>query len=397
MCKCKYCDKEFETTRKMISHLRHCKLNPNYEKNIELQLNAAKKAAKSRKESSKNNPANQINEYYFKCEVCGKEYTLHLKEHDYVKGKYRKTCSSQCANSHPGLTKDRTMKRICIKCGEEYEVSIHSRKEGLCNKCKLEQKHILQNSLNLEKMQEVAKKKIKLNKIKDLDKGCLLIKRECYDNCFFYKEGICKKSKSGIVQKLNTLIKYFNFDLNKCIDEEHAKLEYYKIKNAIQEDLDLGLSGNDICIKYTGDSKHGNTVFQILNLNTRNISEAVSLAFIQGKIGVESYKRIGYTNIEGKQFIFRSSYEVDYAKELDEKRIKYEYENLMINYFDTQQNKPRFAIPDFYLPETNTIVEIKSIWTLNKQNMIDKVDAYKKLGYNFKLILEHKETNLFSL
>ena len=29
--------------------------------------------------------------------------------------------------------------------------------------------------------------------------------------------------------------------------------------------------------------------------------------------------------------------------------------------------------------------------------MIDKVDAYKKLGYNFKLILEHKETNLFSL
>ena len=112
---------------------------------------------------------------------------MHLKEHDYVKGKYRKTCSSQCANSHPGLTKDKTIKRICIKCGEEYEVSIHSRKEGLCNKCKLEQKHILQNSLNLEKMQEVAKKKIKFSKIKDLDKGCLLIKRECYDNCFFYK------------------------------------------------------------------------------------------------------------------------------------------------------------------------------------------------------------------
>ena len=43
MCKCKYCDKEFETTRKMISHLRHCKLNPNYEKNLELQLKAAKK------------------------------------------------------------------------------------------------------------------------------------------------------------------------------------------------------------------------------------------------------------------------------------------------------------------------------------------------------------------
>ena len=128
MCKCKYCDKEFETTRKMISHLRHCKLNPNYEKNLELQLKAAKKTAESLKESSKNNPANQTNEYYFRCEVCGKEYTLHLKERDYVKGKYRKTCSSQCANSHPGLTKDKTVKRICIKCGEEYEEEIKPKK-----------------------------------------------------------------------------------------------------------------------------------------------------------------------------------------------------------------------------------------------------------------------------
>lgn len=397
MCKCKYCDREFETTRKMISHLRHCKLNPNYEKNIELQMNAAKKAAKSRKEISKNNPANQINEYCFKCEVCSKEYTLCLKQSDYIKGKYRKTCSSRCSNSHPGLTKNKTIKRNCIKCGKEYETSVHSRKEGLCNECKAEQRFLIQNSDNIEKMQSISKRKLKTKKIKDLDKGCILIKRSCYDDCFFYKEGICKKSKGGIIQKLNTLIKYFNFDLHECIDEEHAKLEYFKIKNAIQEDLDLGLSGNDICIKYTGDSKHGNTVFQILDLNTRNISEAVSLAFKQGKIGLESYKRIKYTNSDNKVFIFRSSYEVDYAKELDARGIKYEYETLMINYFDTQQNKNRFAIPDFYLPATNTIVEIKSVWTLNKQNMIDKVDSYRKLGYNFKLILEHKETDLFNI
>ena len=29
--------------------------------------------------------------------------------------------------------------------------------------------------------------------------------------------------------------------------------------------------------------------------------------------------------------------------------------------------------------------------------MKDKVKAYKDLGYNFKLILEHKETDLYSL
>ena len=56
----------------------------------------------------------------------------------------------------------------------------------------------------------------------------------------------------------------------------------------------------------------------------------------------------------------------------------------------------RIAIPDFYLPETNTIIEIKSSWTLDKQNMIDKRNSYINLNYNFKLILEHQEIDIFS-
>ena len=63
----------------------------------------------------------------------------------------------------------------------------------------------------------------------------------------------------------------------------------------------------------------------------------------------------------------------------------------MIKYFNTNLNEYHCAIPDFYLPETNTIVEIKSNWTLDIQEMKDKVKAYKDLGYNFKLILEHKD------
>ena len=69
-------------------------------------------------------------------------------------------------------------------------------------------------------------------------------------------------------------------------------------------------------------------------------------------------------------------------------------ESLRIRYFDTQRGKERFAIPDFYLPETNTIVEIKGSFTLNEQNMKDKFKKYKELGYNVKLILEHKEIDL---
>ena len=97
---------------------------------------------------------------------------------------------------------------------------------------------------------------------------------------------------------------------------------------------------------------------------------------------------------EGKEFTLRSSYEKDFALELDERKISYIVEFKRLEYYDTQENKMRITIPDFYLPETNTIVEIKSVYTLKVQNMKDRRDAYIKLGYNFKLILEHKECNI---
>jgi hypothetical protein len=75
--------------------------------------------------------------------------------------------------------------------------------------------------------------------------------------------------------------------------------------------------------------------------------------------------------------------------ELDEKEIVYHTEHFHIPYFDTQLNIYRTAIPDFYIPSTNTIVEVKSEYTYDRQNMIDKVKSYRELGYNFKLLYEH--------
>lgn len=48
------------------------------------------------------------------------------------------------------------------------------------------------------------------------------------------------------------------------------------------------------------------------------------------------------------------------------------------------------AIPDFYIPSENKIVEIKSDWTYDEQNMKDRIKAYKKHGYTVDVILEHK-------
>lgn len=97
---------------------------------------------------------------------------------------------------------------------------------------------------------------------------------------------------------------------------------------------------------------------------------------------------------DNRQVYLRSSYEFDFAKMMDEKKILYEVEKFRIVYFDTQQQKERIAIPDFYLPETNTIIEVKSSWTFDKQNMTDKRAAYRALGYDFRLWYEHEFVEL---
>ena len=79
---------------------------------------------------------------------------------------------------------------------------------------------------------------------------------------------------------------------------------------------------------------------------------------------------------------------------MDKNKIEYEVETLRIKYFDINRNEYRCAIPDFYIPGENLIVEIKSDWTLDIQNMKDKIKAYNELGYKVKVICEHKEIQI---
>ena len=66
-------------------------------------------------------------------------------------------------------------------------------------------------------------------------------------------------------------------------------------------------------------------------------------------------------------------------------------EDLRILYWDSQLQVQRVAIPDFYLPDSNEIIEVKSTYTYDPINMKDKFIAYKQHGYKCKLLLEHKE------
>ena len=298
------------------------------------------------------------------CENCGKEH-----DGSYGSGRF---CCKTCARSFSTKNKKKTKLIICESCGKEIKVPINSPSKK-CFDCKIKEETYFTNSLKCPIC----------GRIRDINKHC--------NNSF------CNNHSH---QQFRSLIKYFGFDKTKLgtIDVEN---EYNRIRNIL---FDLywnqNLSGSDIAkiYNYNNEPNLISQIFNNLNIPKRNHHTALINAIELGKLNInnvhKSYKDEWHNTWEGKEVYLRSSYESDYANKLDEQKIKYEVESLRIKYFNSKLNEYHCAIPDFYLPETNTIVEIKSNWTLDIQEMKDKVKAYKELGYNFKLILEHKEIDI---
>lgn len=310
------------------------------------------------------------------CENCG-------KEHDgcYGSGRF---CCKKCARSYSTKNDKKNLKPAkCIDCGKLLYISKRaSVKNCRCEECK--RNYIIEKCKISNKKYNIAKK-------------CQICGR-----IYLKGSGGCENlfCKEHYKQGFELLIKYFGFN-EKLLGTPDVEKEYNRIRNII---YDLywykNLSAELIATIFNFPSKHciTQTIFKFLNIPCRNFKEAVKVAYTEGRIDLNKYKNRYkseyHKSWNNKEVYLRSSYEIDYANELDTQKIEYEVEKLRIKYFDTQRNEYRCAIPDFYLPNTNTIVEIKSTWTLDVQQMKDKVKAYKDLGYNFKLIVEHNEENI---
>lgn len=303
------------------------------------------------------------------CEICNKPI--------YYIGKYSsgRFCSRGCANKYSSYTIDKTKTKssICIICGKKIQIKLRASNKCTCDECR------------------------KTCKLKPCKMCGAITRKKCKhpDICSHY-------------QLIPTLINYFGFN-KELIGTERVYSEYDRIRQILYNDYNNNLlSLTDIVIKYNFKANTNRSlcklaadlysqVFKKLKINTRTISEAVHLIKMLKPINniVTSvnykYKHGYHITWNNKQVYYRSSYELKYMKELDEQRVNYEVEFLRIKYFDTQKNKYRVAIPDFYLPEINEIIEIKSYHTYIPINMKDKFKAYRELGYNCKCILEFKE------
>ena len=301
------------------------------------------------------------------CEYCG-------KDHDGSYGSSR-FCSKECARSYSTKNSQGQLKEAkCIDCGKIIYVGKRTNiKKCRCKYCREKQLQI-----------KYPKKKKQLKDNKIYCKICGAELNKCKDNyvCLHYR-------------LIPTLIK-FGLDKTK-IGSENIIDEFYRVKDIIKyEYLINRITDEELKLKYNYNSGISNfhKILKSLDIQTLNNSESLKFAIELGRTkpgGYNFFHEYIHISWEGNEYHLRSSYEDIYANELDRHKIKYDYENLVVKYFDSQKNEIRRAIPDFYLIDSNTIVEIKSTFTLDIQNMKDKFKAYKELGYNCKLICDFKE------
>ena len=335
-------------------------------------------------------------------------------------------------NNHKREIKEEYEKnpKLCKHCGNPipWEKRNNEYCCGSCaasenNKGKVRNKHGNIKSLNIvplrdlighepteEERKERRNQRVQNNKInKGIYKNYKL-PQVGMGNCFICGEYHCENNfcKEHPVKQLVTFTDKYGFDSSK-IGTKEVFDEFYRIRDLLYNLYwNQGMSGQDLSdyfgIPYSTIICHD---FEIFGIPRRSFEESSRNALIQGKHSIPDTNQISglsksihqewHTTWTGDSVFLRSSYETDYANWLDENQISYSVEELRIEYYDSQQDKTRVAIPDFYLSSTNEIVEIKSDFTLDIQEMLDKFEAYKNKGYIPKLVLEGKEVDIYKI
>lgn len=312
------------------------------------------------------------------CELCGCIF-------DGYKG--QRFCSNKCKSKYLS-TKYKTEKenkyllnpKICKNCGKI--IPYQYRKNTFCSKnCAASYNNRLRIRTGWTDEQ---KNKIRKDKPICFCKYCgtLLSKRS----------SICSECKPYI-RRIKT---FQHFGLNNGTLTDR----YKKLKDIIYQEYFENLHSLEMIAKlYDADLS---TIYKIINDEfggCRNQSESILLAIKEGRIDLrdDSSTLKNYNFISGKHkswdnkiYSYRSSWEDKYMTELDNQKIIYLYEPFIVEYFDTKRNIIRYAVPDFFFPDTNEIVELKSSYTIKGQvqEMKDKFESYKKMGYIPKLLLD---------
>lgn len=300
-------------------------------------------------------------------------------------------------------------KKKCLNCGDEIVgkkfcnsscvATYYNKKRG--NRTEIEKNNIkigIIKSLGYVSLEDWMQNKNKINKRTNKNK---VLKNGIYV-CKKCNKEICDRPEicKHYFNKNNIFEKYFGFDSGKIGTDDFYK-EFDRIIENLKKDYYIDqMTIMEISSKY-GIKNHTNikSLFKRLKIKIRKNSESFSIGIMKGKINFnnshpKNYKYGKHITWDNREILYRSSYELDYYKKLDEQKIYYLVEKLRLNYYDTQKKRKRIAIPDIYIPNENKIIEIKSEWTYDEQNWKDRLKTYKELGYKVKLIMGNSKNGL---
>ena len=89
-----------------------------------------------------------------------------------------------------------------------------------------------------------------------------------------------------------------------------------------------------------------------------------------------------------KKVFYSHTDELKFAIKLDVLKTRYEVNALQIIYYDYLSNKEKVSIPNFYLPDDNTIIEVRNEKNYNKSEIYDKFTQYIINGYESLLVYD---------
>jgi hypothetical protein len=200
----------------------------------------------------------------------------------------------------------------------------------------------------------------------------------------------CSCGLSTKFQAFNGLHKFFNLNLENLGTQKFIE-DFNKCKLEVEELYSKNSLPSLAKLLNHPDKTGGNTgkglKYLGIPISSRSSSQTKSLLQNRTKSreGCNRYKT-GYFTYQNIEYYYRSSYELEFAQYLMEQNLSFDMENLKIEYFNSNQKRNRVAIPDFVID--NVIVEVKSNYTFDKTEMIDKFKQYQQLGYKTLLWLE---------
>lgn len=281
-----------------------------------------------------------------KCDICGKE--KELKYHFYLKNikKYNYySCSNKCSQ-------EKVKKTNLERYGVEYPIQNSEIYEKI-KKTNLE-RYGVEHLTQLEEIKEKIKK----------------INLERYGvECPLRNSEIKEKTKKTNLERYGFEYSYQNEDIKNKYKK--TMMNKYGVEYPIQN------SEIKEKTKKTNLERYG---VEYSAQNYEIFKKTQSSAF-----KLKNYKNLTYIGTYELDFLikFSDNYKIEQAKTID-----YIFENKNKKYF-----------PDYYLPDYNLIVEIKSTYTYDyeKEQNESKKEATINNGYNFIFIIDKDYTEFLSI